>query len=395
MLRTTLRWMAFWRGWRRGPRRAVKWGVIGVLALGGGVGGYLYYRHSIHYPSTNDAYVKADVVQVAPQVTGRVLTVPVSDQQSVPQGRLLFRIDPAPFRYRLRQVQAKLALARQTVAADEAAVEAAHAGVADRQAQLKNARRQYRRAKDLAARNLAPQSQLDDARARRDSAAADLNLARADLHEAEVRLGSDGGQNPRIRQAQAAVDRAELDLAHTRITAPCGGRLSGVKLQPGDTVHADDPQFALVCSTRFWVYANYKETGLARVRPGQVATVRLDMYPGHPFHGIVESVNPASGAAFSLLPPENATGNWVKVTQRVPVRILIVNDTTDYPLSVQTSAEVTLDTGPGAGPAGRPRGHDLSDTQALALARRMGLVGAGTDAHEQMMTGAAQTASAH
>lgn len=373
MAGTRLGRIAFWRGWQRGPRRLLKWGLVAMLALVVVIGGYWYYQHSIQYPSTDDAYIKADVVRVAPQVTGHVIAVPVSDQQYVKQGELLFQLDPKPFAYRVAQAKANLAQVKKTVAAQQAAVKAAAANVRDRQAKLQNARLHYRRTKDLAARHVAAQSELDDARASLDSARADLALAQAKLHQAKVQLGTTGKENSLIQQARSALDQDKLDLAYTHIHAPCSGQLSGVRLQPGDTVHAGEQQFALVCQKYFWVYANFKETDLTRIRPGQVASIYVDMYPNHTFRGVVENVNPASGSAFSLLPPENATGNWVKVTQRVPVRILFVNDSRNYPLRVQTSTEVTINTGPGSKPLGRPRGHGLSNEQAIALAQRLGL----------------------
>ncbi|MEJ2645929.1 MAG: HlyD family secretion protein [Gammaproteobacteria bacterium] len=354
-------------------KRSVRWGLVGLAAVAVAAVGYVYYRHTIRYPSTDDAYIAANVVTVSAQVTGRALKVPVSNQALVSNGQLLFELDPRPFQYRVQEAQAQLALARQTVTADEAAVEAAKATVQDRQARLQNASTQYRRMKRLAARHLQPQSALDDARTTLDSARADLALAKAKLNQAEKTLGTPGQQNQRIRQARAQLKNAQLDLAHTRVHAPCSGQLSGVKMQPGDMVSAGSAQFALVCNDRYWVNANYKETDLTRIRPGQVADLSVDMYPGHTFHGIVESVNPASGTAFSLLPPENATGNWVKVTQRVPVRILVVDANRRYPLRVQTSAEVSIDTGGRTKPKGLARGQVLSNTQAEALAKRKGL----------------------
>ncbi|HKK13462.1 MAG TPA: HlyD family secretion protein [Gammaproteobacteria bacterium] len=364
-------------------KRSLRWGLVGATAVAVAVGGYFYYRHGVRYPGTDDAYVAANVVHVTTEVTGRTVAVPVSNQALVHQGQLLFRLDPRPFRYRLQQAQAALALTRQRVTADEAAVQAAQATVQDRQARLENARRRFKRTQRMAAQHLQPQSALDDARTALDSAKADLALAKAKLNQARKELGTPGQRNQRIQQAQARVRESKLDLEHASVQAPCTGQLSGVGLQVGDMVNAGDPQFALVCSNRYWVEANFKETDITRVRPGQIASISVDMYPGRTFHGVVESVNPASGTAFSLLPPENATGNWVKVTQRVPVRILVVDASRDYPLRVQTSTEVSIDTGPGPQPYGRARGQVLSNTEAVQLARTKGLVPDHAAAHVQ------------
>lgn len=355
--------------------RIIKWGLVVVAAVVTGIAGYRYYLHREQYPSTDDAYVKATLIHIAAQVGGRVDSVPVSSHERVGKGQLLFSIDPAEYQLRYREAVSNLALARQQVAAGEAAVSAAEAAVKQADVQRDNAWRQYQRMKKLTGRHLASQSDLDDARAQLKTAVASVALAKARLTEAHRQLGGEGADNENIRKAQAAVKLAALDLDHTHITAPCDGTLAGVPLDEGDVVTPDAPQFVLVCTHRFWVYANFKETDLQRIRPGQFATIEVDMYPHHLFHGVVESINPASGTAFSMLPPENATGNWVKVTQRVPVRLLIVDATSNYPMRVQTSSTVTIDTGPaGTVPLGRARDAELSNSEAEQLARREGLI---------------------
>ena len=358
---------------------SLKWVLIGMVGVALAIGGFFYYRYKERYPSTNDAYIKAHVIKVTPQVSGQVKQLDVDDQQQVHKGQLLFTIDPRAFRYQQEGAEAALALTRQQVNADQAAVEAAKADVSSQQAQLVNARHQYDRTRHLAKRHLRSQSDLDDAQAKLKSARAALQLAKAKLQEARQNLGSAGERNERIKQAQSKLKAAQLNLAHTQIKAPCTGRIAGLTLQQGDMVNAGSSQFALVCTQRFWVYANFKETDLTRIRPGQTADVTVDMYPDHPFKGIVESINPASGAAFSLLPPENATGNWVKVEQRVPVRILVVDTNPDYPLRVQTSTEVEVDTGSGDTPKGLGRAAVLNDQQALALARQHGIATTGME----------------
>ena len=349
-----------------------KWVAVAIAAVLVAGGGYWYHRHGTYYPATSDAYIKANVVRIAPEVGGRLDKVSVDDQQRVERGDLLFRIDPRPYRYKVDQAKAELDSARQTVAANQAAVEAAKAHVADEKALLTTAKQKFARARDLAQQKVAAQSQLDDARSALDSAQAQLNLARAQLNEAKKKLGKEGDRNHQVETAKAALSRAKLDLSNTEVTAPCSGRLTGFTVHAGDVVNADQKQGVLVCNDHYWVYANYKETDLTRIRPGQSADITVDMYPDHAFHGIVESVNPASGAAFSLLPPENSSGNWVKVTQRVPVRILITNSGNHYPMRVQTSAEVTVDTGTSEKPLGKSRGATVTDAQALKMA---GVVG--------------------
>lgn len=358
-------------------RRWFVWGGVVMAAIILGIGGYFYDVYAEHHPGTDDAYIKASVVHIAPQLSGKVSELHVADQRHVDKGDLLLRIDPAPYEAAVRSAEARLAMARQTVAANMAAVAAAKAALADKRAALQNAETHLRRAKALARTQATPRAQLDDARSARNQARADVHLAAAKFARAKQQLGTPGDTNFRIRMAKAALTKARINLEHTHLTAPCSGRISGAaELHRGDFLSAGRPSFSLVCDGSRWVYANFEETDLMRIRPGQKATISVDMYPDHKFYGIVESIDPASGTAFSLLPPENATGNWVKVTQRVPVRILVIDTNPAYPLSVQTSTEVTIDTGSSNKPTGRPRDSELSDAAAMAQARRLGIEGA-------------------
>jgi membrane fusion protein (multidrug efflux system) len=155
-------------------------------------------------------------------------------------------------------------------------------------------------------------------------------------------LGDPGQQNAAVQAAESRLRQARLDLSHTRVFAPASGTVANLTLRPGSPVQPLAPVFSLVSDSNFWVDANFKETQLDRIRRGQRATVRVDMYPDHPFQETVQSLSGGSGAAFSLLPPENATGNWVKVTQRVPVRVAITNPDPKFPLRVGTTATVRV-----------------------------------------------------
>lgn len=311
---------------------------IGVVAIWG------YAAYSVRYPSTDDAYIGADVVRVAARVTGRVDQVPIVDQQQVRRGDLLFAVNSDTFRFALKQAEARLALARRQVAQAEAAVASAQAEVHNREVLLENARARAGRARHLVKQEYLSQQGVEDAEAEYKSAGANLRVAEAGLDEARRQLGTPGEGNDRVVAAQAAVDRARWELDNTRVSAACNGQVSQVNLRPGNVVNADTGVFVLICEERFWVDANFKETQLGRIAAGQPADVVVDMYPGHHFNGRVESVSGAAGAAFSLLPPQNANGNWVKVTQRVPVRIRIENPDPAFPLRVGTSAMVSIDT---------------------------------------------------
>ncbi len=318
---------------------------MSVLIVAGLLGAvYAYWHHSEIYPSTDDAYVNAHVVQVAAQVSGRIARVFVSNQQPIRRGDPLFTIDPTSFRIALEQAQARQALARQAVSADSAAVSAAAAALADRRVQLDNAKVTTSRIQRLRDKGFVSAQAYDNAEATVQGARAQLNLARARLRQAQMTLGNTGTQNERVREAATAVAQARVNLGDTHVSAACSGRIAKLSLRPGDVVQNGAALFTLVCGRQYWVDANFKETEIGRIHPGQLADITVDMYPGHHFRGRVEHISGASGTAFSLLPPENATGNWVKVTQRVPVRVAVLNPDPRHPLRLGTSAEVTIDT---------------------------------------------------
>lgn len=320
-----------------------------VLLLGAAVavvaaGVYAYHRHTLHYPSTDNAYIGADVVHVAAQVSGAVQKVAILNQQAVKPNALLYGIERRPFELALEGAQARLAEVRLESAQNQAAVESAQAELHRSEVLLANAKLHAKRTAQLRASNSVSQQQADDAQAEYRAAEAGQAVAKAKLSEAERKLGTPGEENEAVRAARAAVEQAQWDLDHTEVYAACGGRIAELTLHAGDNVRAGQPDFVLVCNDRFWVDANFKETEMGNIRVGQPVEIQIDMYPGRSFHGEVESISASSGVAFSMLPPENATGNWVKVTQRVPVRIRITDPSPDLPLRVGTSATVTVDT---------------------------------------------------
>jgi membrane fusion protein (multidrug efflux system) len=320
-----------------------KWLIAAVIVVGSLIGGYFYERHTTVYPSTSDAYVHASVVTIAPQISGRINSLPVKDHQHVEKGQLLMRIDPAPFRIALDRAEANLEMAQQQSRAAEAAVAAAHAAVAERRANLKDAADNAKRMLALYRKHTVSRAEVDDAVAKRDSARATLIQAKADLHKA-IQQQAAAGAKASVQVAQASLEQARLDLSYTRIAAPASGVLGTINVRVGDVVNQSQALFPMVEDKSFWVDANFKETDLVRIRPGQPATITVDMAPGKTFHGTVDSVSPASGTAFSLLPPENATGNWVKVRQRFAVKIPFAGQDPDPPLRIGASAEVTVDT---------------------------------------------------
>ncbi|MDE3010283.1 MAG: HlyD family secretion protein [Pseudomonadota bacterium] len=340
--------------------------AAGVLLLAAVAGAWLWYSGR-DIETTDDAFIESDVVNIAPRVGGTVLSVAVKDNQMVKTGDLLFEIDPRDFQLRVDQSQAALAAAeaRVTVARDdtalvqasttavisqaEAGVAAAEASLAQAQAQARASESQTRladtdveRYKALVARDEIPRQRLDQAITTAESAHAQLEAAHkmvgngeAQLRQAQGRL-AEARTAPRqvaVKQAQVGslsadivTARAQLalarqDLAYTRVLAPGDGRVTRKSVLVGQVLQGNQTALAIV-SANPWVTANFKETQLTRMAVGQAVTLKVDAFPGRELLGHIDSLQPGTGARFSLLPPENATGNYVKVVQRVPVKIV-------------------------------------------------------------------------
>jgi membrane fusion protein (multidrug efflux system) len=313
-----------------------------------GVGLYVYLS-SGRYQSTDDAYTQAATVSISANVAGRVSEVDVRDNALVRRGATLFQLDSAPFRIAVSDAAARLAAARLQIASLKSTYR-------QRQVELQAARdtqryalQQYDRQKRLLASGIASQAQFDQASHARDEAQQQVANVQQQIGVALANLDGDPEiapeRHPLVAQAQAALDRAQLDLSYTVIKAPADGVVAKVEqLQVGDYIAASAPVFALVSTHDLWIEANFKEVQLARMRPGQAATVRIDRYPGKKFSAVVASMSPSTGSQFSLLPPENATGNWVKVVQRVPVRLHLTHLDDAMLLQAGLSADVTVDT---------------------------------------------------
>ena len=331
-------------GWLERHRRLLLVGgpALILLAAGG------LYLNSIRYISTDNAYVGAARTEVSANISGRVVEVAVKDNQTVHPGDVLFRLDERDFAIAVADAKARLAATRLQIAALKATYRQHQADVEAARETLAYADQDLQRQKRLASQGIASQAQLEQAQ---HGWAQALQKVRAVEQEQENTLAAldhrpeqDIDAHPAVRQAQAALDRASLNLSYTVITAPQEGIVTKVEqLQVGDYVNAAAPVFALVSSSRVWVEANFKETELTRMHPGQKSTIEVDAYPGKTFHGQVQSMSPGTGSSFSVLPPENATGNWVKVVQRLPVRISIDDPDPQMPLRAGLSATVEVD----------------------------------------------------
>src|SRR3984957_6514042 len=327
----------------------LRWALMSLAAIVVLGGGAYFYITSGRYQSNDDAYAQAATVSISADVGGRGSEIAVHDNELVQRGAELFKLDDAPFRIAVSDAAAHLADMRLQI-------ESLKSTYRQRQVELQAARdtqayaqQQYDRQTRLLKSGIASQAQFDQAAHALDAARQQVANVQQQIGVALANLGGNPNiapeRHPVVAQAQAALDRAQLNLSYTVISAPTDGVVAKVEqLQVGDTIAASAPVFALVSTGDVWIEANFKEVQLVRMRPGQVAAVKIDRYPGRTFSARVTSVSPSTGSQFSLLPPENATGNWVKVVQRVPVRLQLTRFDAEFPLQAGLSADVTVDT---------------------------------------------------
>lgn len=329
-------------------RKSSKLLWIAGPALVLGVGGFLWLS-SGRFVSTDNAYVQADRVNIAPQVAGRVVEVQVKENQVVKAGDVLFRIDDEPLKISLERIEAQLATVNGMLDGARNGYRGAQADLRKADADLAHAQQQYERVADMRKRGLVAQQALDDAanavasaRGTRDSNAAGVAKAQATLGGLPDTANAD---LPGYKLAMAQLAQAKLDLEHSVVRAPTDGVIGKEDLQVGEFLATGQPAMPLVATDTLWIEANFKETDLTNVAVGQAALIEVDTYPGRKWKAHVASISPASGAQFSVLPAQNATGNWVKVVQRIAVRLSIDPVKGAPVLRPGMSAEVEIDTG--------------------------------------------------
>lgn len=333
---------------RPGRRRLVRVVFMGLLPLLAMLALLAWYLRGGGFVETDNAYVKSDKVAISAEVAGPVTEVLVRDNEAVAAGRVLFRLDPAPYRVALAEAEARVAQVRNDLAALAATHRQKQAEITLANTRLAFARQEQRRQADLVARGFVSSSRFDEARQASDLAAQQLPVLEQELQRIAVNLGgrvdAPIARHPSMLAARAELERAQLDLARTEVRAALPGVASRPPRQ-GQFVSVGSAVMALVVSATPWVEANFSETDLGHLRAGQPAEIRVDTYPGLVWHGTVDSLSPATGAEFSLIPAQNAAGNWVKVVQRVPVRIQLDSAAGQPPLRAGLSAVVTVRTG--------------------------------------------------
>ena len=315
--------------------------VIVLLLCIGGFYAYVKYREI--YPSTDDAYVNGHVIYISAEVTGKVDQLYIKNNQHVDKGQRLLTIEPAPFEYALAKAKADLLLAEKEIAAIQDSILLQKAKLKEAEAQQFVAAQKARRILKLVSQNMASKESGDEAAGDLKVATATVDAAKASISQQEKQLVL---QASKIAAAKAQVETAKLNLGYTHLSAPSSGYITDFSLREGSLITENQSLFQLISDTGLWIDANYKETQMARMKPGQEAEIVLDMYPDVTLTGVIQSISSGSGSVFSLLPPENASGNWVKVTQRFPVKVILSKgEAKKVPkLRVGASATVTVDT---------------------------------------------------
>ena len=318
--------------------------VVPVIALV--IIGFLYVTGG-RWASTDNAYIKADMVSVSPDVGGRIVEVFVKQNDAVKAGDPLFQIDPEPYKLKLAEADSAVQAALSNVKSMQSKYQMTISQLGMAKENVDFYTREYNRQASLAKSNVASQSKLDTARHNLNTATELGEVLKQAINQSIATLDdkpdAPAEEHSTYLQAKALRDDAALNLTRTTVRAPFDGVL-GRQPQVGDNVNIGTPVVSIVSEANVWVEANFKETDLEKVHPGQKAKINIDTYPDHPWEGRVASISQATGSEFSVLPAQNATGNWVKVVQRVPVRLSIIRKDGDPAIRAGMSVEVEVDT---------------------------------------------------
>jgi multidrug resistance efflux pump len=331
-------------------KRAGRIGIIAASVVVAAILAAFYYRHSERYPSTDDAYVDADVVGIVAQVAGPIVSLPIHDNQAVRTGDLLFEIDPRPFRIAVEKARAELEKTGQDVSALADEVASAEAHVQEALANLRLAETQWKRIEPLSKIGAVPFQDRDKAQAGLDEARSGLDDARAQRTKAQNQLGASGEDNADVRAALAELESAELQLSYTRVVAPVNGYVTDLTLSPGSYATVGSPMLSLVNTDSWRVVAYMKETQLRDIQTGLPTRLYLPAYPGARFDGIVQGIGWGVEQQDSEgelgpdgVPSVSPTVDWVRMAQRFPVRITLVDPDPAHPLRKGMRATVRID----------------------------------------------------
>lgn len=331
---------------RRLAMKGLLFVVVPVVAIAIAAG---FWLRGARYVTTENAYVKTDIAKLAAEISGKVMEVRAHAHMQVKAGDVLVKIDPEPFELALESALAELDTARQEIRTRRAGLAEAKAELVETQHRTSYFRKRHERQIELKKRGIVSGSRHDEMENDFKAAQDRVGMMRQKIRRVLTSLGSDPDgpvdNHPLVRAKQARVDRARLDLERTVITAPVNGTIVTVPLVRGEQITAARPLFAIVTDRSYWVDANFKETELTHVRAGQKASIVMDIYPGISWEAEVKSISPATGSEFALLPPQNASGNWVKVVQRLPVRLHLLPRAYAPPLRAGMAAAVRIDTG--------------------------------------------------
>ncbi|HEY5930728.1 MAG TPA: HlyD family secretion protein [Burkholderiales bacterium] len=353
--------------------------VVPVIAV---LGGLYIYATGGQEVETDNAYVKANIVAISSTITGKVIETLVQDNQQVETGAVLFRLDPEPYQIAVTGARAQMEVVRSDVQQLRAEYRATLQEAAEGRERIEFLTRQFERQERLKEKGMTRGDTYDEAHHNLEAAKRRLDSIREKTNRVLAAMSGDPNQPvermPRYVEARAAYDAAMLDLSRAQIKAPVAGVISNMKLRAGEFVEKGAPMFSLIEAGPPWIEANFKETQLTHMVVGQRAVVVADAYPDHEWPAAVDTIAPATGAEFAVLPPQNATGNWVKVVQRVPVRIKVEQPAGQPQLRAGMTVSVTVDTGR---PRGLPRGvqklvdsgwlpHFLEPASAIAGSRR-------------------------
>lgn len=329
---------------RKLSRRVLMLGGIGAVLI---VSAFFYLTGG-RYIGTDNAYVKSAKILVTPQVTGEILSVSVADNQLVKAGDTIFVIDPKDYQIAVDEAKADLEISYAEIEQLKAQYRQKQEDLARAQVDVDFAKDEYERRVDLAKSGGVSQTEFSEVKRKRDAAEKTAAVLTQEINGILVALENnpdiDPKDHPHYRRALSKLHDVELNLERTEVKAATDG-IIGTAPRVGDYAKAGVPALNLVGSKNVWIEANYKETELTDVKPGQPVTIEVDTYPGREWSGRVESISPATGSEFSVLPAQNATGNWVKVVQRIAVRIAVDEKSEAFPLRVGMSAHVTIDIG--------------------------------------------------